>query len=266
MRPTVHDIAMKAGVSLATVDRVMNGRPGVREKTRLKVEEAIAALGYVRDVAAANLAKSRTYPFTFILPRNDNAFMAELRGAVEQASERGRTERTEIRIIDVPAFDGAALAEALRAAGEDEPAGIALVAIDADPVRNAVGALKRQGIPVVTLVSDLEDSGRDHYAGVDNHAAGRTAATLLGRFIGPRRGRVAILVGSLSVRDHQNRLSGFCDVMADEFPHLTLATPMEGRDDAVVVETLVDKALAADPDIIGIYSLGAGNRGLDRGA
>ncbi|MGV0819666.1 LacI family DNA-binding transcriptional regulator [Martelella sp. AMO21009] len=262
MRPTVHDIAIKAGVSLATVDRVMNGRPGVREKTKAKVEEAIRSLGYVRDVAAANLAKGRVYPFTFILPLNDNAFMAELRAAVEQAGERGRIERTEISIIDVPAFDGDALAKALIAAGEEEPAGIALVAVDADPVRAAVGALKKKGIPVVTLVSDLEDSGRDHYAGVDNQAAGRTAATLLGRFIGQRAGRIAILVGSLSVRDHQNRLSGFSEGMALDFPNLELTRPMEGRDDAAVAERLVDEALARDPDIIGIYSLGAGNRGL----
>ena len=105
MRPTVHDIAAEAGVSLATVDRVMNARPGVREKTKVKVEQAIEKLGYVRDVAAANLAKGRTYPFTFILPCNENAFMGELRDAVLQANERGRIERTQITIVDVPAFD-----------------------------------------------------------------------------------------------------------------------------------------------------------------
>ena len=58
MKPTVHDIARSAGVSLATVDRVLNGRPGVRSVTREKVEQAIVALGYVRDLAAANLAKA----------------------------------------------------------------------------------------------------------------------------------------------------------------------------------------------------------------
>ena len=60
MKPTVHDIARLAGVSLATVDRVLNGRPGVRSVTRERVNEAIASLGYVRDLAAANLAKGRT--------------------------------------------------------------------------------------------------------------------------------------------------------------------------------------------------------------
>lgn len=262
MRPTVHDIAAEAGVSLATVDRVMNARPGVREKTRVRVEQAIEKLGYVRDVAAANLAKGRIYPFTFILPKNDNAFMAELRQAVVEANEQGRVERTRIAIVDVPAFDAEALASALDAAGADEPAGIALVAIEAEPVRAAVARLKEAGIPVVTLVSDLEGSERDHYAGVDNPAAGRTAASLLGRFLGDRRGAIGVLAGSLSVRDHQNRFSGFSEVMATQFPQFEILPPMEGRDDAAIAERLVGEALAAHPDMIGIYSLGAGNRGL----
>ena len=71
MRPTVHDIAAAAGVSLATVDRVLNQRPGVRHVTREKVETAIREIGYVRDVAAANLAKGRTYSFVFIVPASD---------------------------------------------------------------------------------------------------------------------------------------------------------------------------------------------------
>ncbi|MFM2279797.1 MAG: hypothetical protein RLZZ444_2028, partial [Pseudomonadota bacterium] len=71
MRPTVHDLAQSAGVSLATVDRVLNNRPGVKASTRSRVEEAIARIGFVRDVAAANLAKGRIYPLTFVVPSGD---------------------------------------------------------------------------------------------------------------------------------------------------------------------------------------------------
>src|SRR3546814_6875354 len=104
MKPTVHDIARSAGVSLATVDRVLNARPGVRSATREKVEQAIVALGYVRDLAAANLAKGRTYRFSFILPANDNSFMIGLRREVEAAIERSSVERARIDIIEIPAF------------------------------------------------------------------------------------------------------------------------------------------------------------------
>jgi LacI family transcriptional regulator len=262
MRPTVHDIAAAAGVSLATIDRVLNQRPGVRLVTREKVEAAIHEIGYIRDVAAANLAKSRIYPIVFILPTGDNSFMHGLRSEVHQATLRSSFERTEIRIVQIPPFDVSALVAALDALQGQDIAGVALVATDAPEVRAAVDRLVSERIPVVTLVSDLTDSTRHHYAGIDNIAAGRTAARLLGRFLGGQEGDITVLAGSMLVRDHRERLEGFSDVMAAEFPRLRLLPVLEGRDDPERARSLVSKALAASATIMGVYSLGAGNRGL----
>ena len=262
MKPTVHDIAAAAGVSLATVDRVLNRRPGVSTRTRDKVESAVVALGFVRDVAAANLAKGRVYPLTFILPANDNSFMRELERAVNDAMARSPSERTDIRILKVPPFDATSLVEVLDGLLAERPAGVALVAVDTPEVAAAVDRLVQAGIPVVTLVSDLPTSGRVHYAGIDNLAAGRTAASLLGRFVGDRRGSIAVLAGSMLVRDHRERLDGFCAVMATDFPHIALLEVIEGRDDPARVEHLLTNLFRERSDILGIYSLGAGNRGL----
>ncbi len=264
MKPTVHDIASRAGVSLATVDRVLNRRPGVSARTREKVDQAVSELGFVRDVAAANLAKGRVYPLTFIIPSNDNSFMRGLRLALNEASARAGVERIAIRLVDVPAFDAAALAAALRQAAMEEPAGIAFVAVDAPEVAAAAAEISESGIPLVTLVSDLSGAERDHYAGIDNTAAGRTAASLLGRFAGGRNGRVAVLAGSMLVRDHRERCDAFAAVMAADFPTLALQPVLEGRDDPDVVEQLVADLFASRSDIVALYSLGAGNRGLVR--
>jgi LacI family transcriptional regulator len=264
MRPTVHDIAAAAGVSLATVDRVLNQRPGVRHVTREKVEAAIREIGYVRDVAAANLAKGRTYPFVFIVPASDNSFMHSLNAELQAAVARSPVERTHIRTVEVPAFDPAALVAVLDQLGEERPSGIALVATDAPEVREAVDRLVQAGIPVVTVVSDLTGSLRHHYAGVDNIAAGRTAARLLGRFLGGAKGDVAVLAGSMLVRDHRERLEGFASLIAEEFPALSILPVIEGRDDPDMAHMLVADALSKRGGIIGIYSLGAGNRGLIR--
>jgi len=262
MRPTVHDIAAAAGVSLATVDRVLNRRPGVRGVTREKVEQAIERIGYIRDVAAANLAKSRVYPFVFILPSGDNSFMRGLEAQVRAAIVRSSAERTAISIVNVPAFNPEALVSALDEARAASPAGVAVVAIDSPDVIAAVDRLRAERIPVVTLVSDLAGSLRDHFAGVDNIAAGRTAASLMGRFLGGRPGPVAVLAGSMLVRDHRERLDGFSAVMNESFPGHALLPVLEGQDDPALAERLVGEALAASPEIAGIYSLGAGNRGL----
>jgi len=264
MKPTVHDIASKAGVSLATVDRVINLRPGVHQLTRAKVEAAISELGYVRDIAAANLAKGRSYALVFILPNNDNSFMAGLRNEVRCAASRSSVGGPSLRLIQGAPFDPAALTQALDVARLEKPSGVAFVAIDSEDVLEATDRLTHSGIAVATLVSDLTGSKRDHFAGIDNHAAGRTAASLMGRFLPKQKAEIAVLAGSMLVQDHRQRLAGFESVIEAEFAHLSIRPVLEGRDDAERVEALVADTLRDNPKLAGLYSLGAGNRGLIR--
>ena len=85
-----------------------------------------------------------------------------------------------------------------------------------------------QGVAVVTLVSDVPGSERAHFVGIDNSAAGRTAATLMGRYLRGRKGSVGVIAGSLSLRDHAERHFGFMQVMQQEYAALRLL-PVIGR-------------------------------------
>jgi LacI family transcriptional regulator len=262
MRPTVYDIAAEAGVSLATVDRVLNARPGVRQKTVDKVEAAVHRLGYVRDVSAANLAKRRIYPLVFIVPGGPNSFMRGLEAEIRAAMQRSAAERTSIRIETVPPFDPAAIVSVLDSLDPAEATGVALVATDTPEVTAAVDRLVEKGVHVATLVSDLPGSQRIHFCGIDNLAAGRTAGGLIGRFRGGRAGKVLVVAGSMKLSDHMDRASGFAEVLGAEFPELEIVGPVETNDDADAVRQAVTVALAADVGITAIYSLGAGTRGL----
>ncbi len=262
MKPTVHDIARTAGVSLATVDRVLNDRPGVKAKTRERVMAAMTTLGYVRDVGAANLARGRLYRFDFILPDNENTFMLSLRSELQAATERALAERILINLRLVPAFDEAALVSALDECAIRKPDGVAFVALDTDPVREACARLTETNIHAVTLVSDLSHSAREHYVGIDNGAAGRTAARLLGLFAHGTEGTFAVVAGSLKVRDHQERFDGFATALKADFPAREILPILEGFDEGLRVEKLIRKLLEERTDIAGIYSLGAGNSGL----
>ncbi len=113
---------------------------------------------------------------------------------------------------------------------------------------------------MLTLVSDLPGSGRRHFVGIDNVAAGRTAAAMLGRFC-PGGGRIGIIAGSLALRDHADRLAGFLAVLRQDFPALDIEGPHEGHDDDAQAEALARRMLA-DPQLVGLYNLGAGNAGL----
>ncbi len=201
MRPTVRDVAEEAGVSLATVDRVLNRRAGVRGETIARVEAAVTRLGFVRDMAAANLAKQRVYRFVFIIPSGPNTFMRTLEEHATEAGRRAALDRIEVKVVTVPPFDGAALAAALDAIDTRAVSGVALVATDSAPVREALARLHRAGIPVVTLVSDVPAFRRSHYVGIDNVAAGRTAASLIGRFVGGSTGKIALIAGSRKLRE-----------------------------------------------------------------
>lgn len=261
-RPTTSDLAKEAGVSLATVDRVLNARPGVREKTILRVHEAIDKIGYVRDVAAANLAKQRDYRFAFVLPDGPGARIDQVREAITEAKRRALFERTDISMMMVPADDPYALAKTLGDLEETGVDGIAILAPETPQVRDAIRRLKERETPIVAIISDLPNSERNHFAGIDNIAAGRTAGVLMGRFLKQSSGKVLVVAGSMLARDNVERRLGFDQVMASDFPGLHVLPSIEGRDEAGLVVELLNKALDKDPNITGIYSISAGNRGL----
>lgn len=261
VRATLEDVALDAQVSLATADRVVNQRPGVRAATVAKVNAAVRRLGYRPDPAAARLARAHPRRVAFLLPAGSNRFVGLLSEQIEANAEWMRDQRIESEILSVDVFNPVELAKALLAQ-KDRRDAVMVMALDHPVVRSAIDLLTQAGTIVITLVSDVPSSIRQHYVGIDNTAAGRTAATLIGRFVGKRPAKVAILLGSLSLRDHAERYFGFNQVMAQDHPHLVLVPPLEGQDDSARNELLTTQLLGAHPDLTAIYSAGAGNGGI----
>ena len=259
-RATVHDVARQAGVSLATVDRVLNGRPGVRPATADRVAEAIRALDFRRDMSASLLARARDLHIVFFIPNGRNEFMLNLEHAVTARAAAARAERMILETHPMKALDAAGMAAELDALQLRNCDCAVIVATDEDVVRKAVENASRRGIAVVTLVSDLPGSARRHFVGIDNIAAGRTAGSLIGRFC--PAGKIGILAGWLGLRDHRERLEGFTALLSEEFPDLEVVGPIEGRDDNDETKRQVGRMLADHPDLAGLYNLGAGNRGM----
>ncbi|MAM62894.1 LacI family DNA-binding transcriptional regulator [Maritimibacter sp. UBA3975] len=261
--PTLTDVARRAGVSYATADRVVNGRGRVAEKSSRRVLEAIEALGYVRNVAAANLAQQRIYRFAVILPDGQNAFFARMRAILAETRDRLLPERFDLRVDTVPAFDSATLASHLDGLADADIDGVAVVGTEGPEVAAAAERLAGAGVHLLTLVSDMTAADRAAYVGIDNVVAGRTAGRMILMAHAGRPGRVLPVLGALSARDHADRLSGLRAVLADG-PQLSLAPEIEGRDSSEIVERKMRDALTADPTITAIYNAGAGNAGLVR--
>jgi LacI family transcriptional regulator len=258
-RATVHDVARAAGVSLATVDRVLNGRPGVRPQTSLKVDEAIRALDFRRDLSASLLARARDLKLVFLIPDGGNQFMESLVAAIGRRVRASRNERLTLGVVPYHALDPSALVARLDELDARQTDCAVIVAPDDPAVARAIDAAGRRGVAVLTLVSDLPGSARRHFIGIDNQAAGRSAASLLGRFCAA--GKIGVVAGSLALRDHRERFEGFAGVLGREFPKLEIIGPIEAFDDDAATEAAALNLLA-DRDLAGIYNLGAGNAGL----
>jgi LacI family transcriptional regulator len=261
-RPTVNDIAREAGVSLATVDRVLNERPGVRPKTVLAVNDAINRLGYVRDLAAANLARQRHYRMAFVLPDSESQFLQTLIAATDQVGALAAAARTQVDLIRFPAEDMHALAAVLLSLPERGIAGVALMAPETPVVRDAIRALQSEGIAVVAIVSDLPNSDRDHFVGIDSRAAGRTAGVLMGRFLGSSQTRVMVIAQSMLLRESIERRRGFDEIMQRDFPQIEALQTIETHGSTEVLRQAMGEVFSNFPGIGGIYLLGSGHRSL----
>jgi LacI family transcriptional regulator len=257
----VHDLARAAGVSLATVDRVLNGRPGVRRGTIERVEAAIAEIGFRRDLTASMLARARDIGIAVIVPEGTNQFFGKLAEAVETVGAQMRAERLRLDLHRVKAMDTRALVTALDAIGPEENDCAVIVAIDKPEMHAAVARAEGRGIKVITLVSDLPGSARHAFVGIDNRAAGRTAASLMGRFL-PEGGKVGLLAGSLELIDHAERIAGFRGVIEAELAAIEIVGPIEGQDEFTPTYEKTIGLLAEHPDIGGLYNVGAGNAGM----
>ncbi|PTX57393.1 LacI family transcriptional regulator [Litoreibacter ponti] len=261
-KPTAHDVAREARVSLATVDRVLNKREGVRAKTVERVNGAIEKLGYVRDLTAANLARQRTYRFVFVLPDGQGQFLTGLRKSIAEAVENAAYERVAARTILISNRDNSKLVKELQALDPAEIDGLAIMSNETPIARDTIARMKKHGVAVVSLVADQPNSERDHFVGFDNVSAGRTAGTLLGRFAGERRGKVAVVVTSMQARDMIERRLGFDAVMRAEFPNLTPLPSIEAYDDPETAEELTLRCLRENSDVVAVYSAGASVRGV----
>lgn len=263
-KPTLHDVARMAGVSYATADRVLNARGGVAEKTVLRVRNTIEALGYERDQQAANLSRRRTYEFLFLLPRGDHSFFCVLGDCVRAEQETRRADRIRITIRELPALEPAPLARALDQVQPGDFDCLALVGVDTAETSAQIERLSAAGVPVVTLIGDAAPAARAAYVGIDNRIAGRTAGRLIRLFHTGRKGRILPIIGAYTARDHRDRLDGAREVWAKADGALETLPPLVIQDRQDVMEQALARVLSENPDITGIYSMGAGNRGLVR--
>lgn len=263
-RPTIKDLARESGVSVATVDRVLNNRHRVRENTAQRVLMAAERIGY----HAAGLIRQRmqesmpTYRFHFILQKGEDYFYQQLGKAMEQAAANHPDINGEANVEFVADIVPGVLAEHLYAAADSADA-IAIVAVNHSHVNKAIDEIAAKGIPVFCLLSNVTAPGRAGFLGVDNRKRGRTAAWAISR-LSKQPGRVGIMLGTHRYLGQEMSEVSFRSYLREYAPMFTVMESIIDLDDSKLAYEATVDMITSNPDLVGIFNAGGGVEGLIR--
>jgi LacI family transcriptional regulator len=254
----VKDIAFQAGLSTATVDRVINGRGGVRRQTAARIQAAIDELRQQETEAGF---QGRIYVFDVVMEAPDR-FTRAVRDAFESQTSAFRPVTLRARFHFTEQMHDADLSRLMRRIRQRGSDGIVLKGPDTPAIRQAVDAMTAAGVPVVTLVTDLPGSSRLAYAGSDNRMAGETAAYLIGSRLAGQDVAVLVTLSSNRFRGEEERETGFRDMLRARYPGLRTVSISEGFGKDWTTGAQVRAALAREENIRAVYSIGGGNRSI----
>ena len=253
-RPTFADIARLAGVGTATVERVLNGRGGVRPGTAQRVVLAARSLDYPRKLPDAHRGLMR---FEVLMVRPETTFYRRL----SRAFERIAATLDPLIVVHrsfADEMNPAAIAQRIRAAAAQR-AGLILAVPDHPLIRTAVDDAAARGVPLVHVVTRASGHAGE-FVGIDNYAAGRSAAMFLAR-MSLRAGRIIAICHPI-YRVHRDRVRGLSDYLAEHPGRVALDWIGFGRDEESRHAELLGAALNRDPDLAGLYNAGGANAAL----
>ena len=259
---TLKDVAKVAGVSRATVSLVCRESPLVAEKTRQKVERAMAEVGYVYNRSAANLRSSQSNTVGLIIPDIANPVYADLLTGIEDVLDPlgkvvfvadtnelfERQSRFLLRMLEMR-VDGL------------------IISTVSGTSPDVLTPYAREGVPVVQVLRMMDGAPFD-YAGINNRLGSRRAAEHL---LGLGHQRLAFIGSSISPSVNEERYQGFCEaveargLLPEAMPAITCRHSY--GDAALATKTLLAKplpptALVCFNDVIafgatlGLYELG----------
>lgn len=248
-RVSISEITAETGLSRATVDRVLNGRDRVHPRTKAVVEAALHRLGAPAAQQAAAAVQAD------IVMRVGKGMLAQLRSAWEVAGARGHFDEMYLASED-------AVLQRITTRLADRNRPLIVIAKNDARLTEALAEARGRGKRVIALVSDLAAEARDVFVGIDNRAAGQTAAFLIGRALGDRPTTVGVVLGDLAFRCHEDREIGFRTGLRAHFPKVVLSGEAQGEDSFELTRDAVGRMLQAHPALGAVYNVGGGNGGL----
>jgi len=252
MAVTIQQIADACGVSRGTVDRALHHKKGIRPEVALLIQKAARKMGYFSpqmqppaDSPAMKIGivlHTSISPFMQILSERLQAYPME---ALLPVTPIMRTQANRDINLQLALIDELVTSQQID--------GLILAPLASDRIRERINTLTADGIPVITVNTDIKDSGRLAYVGSDSIASGRAAAALLGLAMGGH-GMVLPLFDQQSghYADSQ-RINGFIEEMLQNYPDIQLLPPVSCYFDVQLMERTILRELQKNPLLTGIY-------------
>ncbi|MCS7242649.1 LacI family DNA-binding transcriptional regulator, partial [Candidatus Caldatribacterium sp.] len=249
-RPTIKDIARLSGFSVGTVDRALHGRPGIHPETRRKILAVARELGYETNQVASVLSRNTSVVLAAIFPRELHYFYDDVRRGFSDAVAQLRDFRVLPYVREVEAL-GRGEEEILEELLQEDISGLILVPGHRSRLNTYIDRFAERGVPTVTVSTDAPGSRRLSAVYVDPRKNGELAGELMARFL-RGEGSVAVMVGSLEIEDHLQKVQGF----SASWERLTGKKVFhvfenEEREDLAYENALL--ALRTIPDLRGMY-------------
>lgn len=255
MRVTMKEIAERAGVHQATVDKVVHNRVGVSDEVRAKVQAIIDELGYKPNPTGRVLQRQgKKYRIYAILVDVDA--LPYLKNGIEQGLKEWAGFDIEVTHAVTGFQEAKRQSEYIDKAVLDKADGIILSPINADCVRRAIDRAVDAGIPVITTDSDIDGSRRTCCVSIDSAKASRIAGRLLGQFLNGQ-GKIAIISSAIETENNnyyvRMREQGFTDFIRREYPEIEIVSCIESFEDPQITYRKTTELLKEQPELRGLY-------------
>lgn len=255
MRVTMKEIAERAGVHQATVDKVVHNRVGVSDEVRARVQAIIDELGYKPNPTGRVLQRQgKKYRIYAILVDVDA--LPYLKNGIEQGLKEWAGFDIEVTHAVTGFQEAKRQSEYIDKAVLDKADGIILNPINADCVRRAIDRAADAGIPVITTDSDIDGSRRTCCVSIDSAKASRIAGRLLGQFLNGQ-GKIAIISSAIETENNnyyvRMREQGFTDFIRREYPEIEIVSCIESFEDPQITYRKTTELLKEQPELRGLY-------------
>lgn len=251
-RNGIPEIARKANVSLATVDRAFHGRKGIKKETRQRILRIAKELGYRPNIAARALsAGRRTVRIGVCIPLELHYFYDQMRQGIK--AEAAEFEDFGLELIDSPSERlGVKEYDHLHVLLSKDIQAVILCPGDYRPLTPLIGEMEDRGIRVICVSSDAPDSQRSSLVWVDPYITGELAGELMAKVL-PEGSQAAVVTGILQSENHRKKTEAFTSEFKKRCAGGKVVEVIEAHDDELIAFERVLALLRHKTGISGLY-------------